>query len=134
MNICGWITPNKQFIPCESYKHLKALVDHPELPKSFKKQLKQAAEETQEAYDYCCKLADQDEHPEWHCYEMTKDHWDSIIYRKIYGAGFLRIADWGTTLYVEGAKFDQSHMQFCKDFAENHGFDGCKFENCWRYT
>ena len=127
--LTGWITPSREFIPCDLFGHLAALLEHPELVKGVPQfdELWQGIENVKRG---CAERGarDGDVHAEWHVVEYARDSATYEAMVALYDNGFVRVGTRATTLYFEGRPAALKGLyQFLKDFAEN--FDmGCVFE------
>ncbi len=125
----GWITPSKEFIKVQAYCHLEEIGKNEKLSVYVPK-LDDYRQRVQDACDSCQASVDAGEHGEWHHYEITQDTMSGRVVCDLYKAGCVRVGlpYQSSALHFEGTPEGINNlMQFCKDFAENHGY-ACKFE------
>ena len=99
--VFGWLSPKGNFYPARPMQHLDAVAQSPELKSllpSFDERMAELKSREQESED----LIANDEHPEWHGYEMLKDDIEYGVMRNLYSQGCLRVGSVGSTMHFEG--------------------------------
>lgn len=123
----GWITPSGRFVSCKNYKHLDIVKNDKEFQLPEIKEIFQNLKEIKKS----CLDAEKREgstNAEWHIYEIAQDNLSGKIIKLLYRSKFIRVGEVDGILYFEAfPNVIKKKMQFCKDFAEQHGKD-YKFE------
>lgn len=127
--IYGWITPKGEFEETKQWEHkgCKSIQDlWDEL--GYQDRL-DGIEES------CQSLIDDNEHPEWHRYEMAQDKFEWKVTREAYNRGFIRVGTLGMDMHFEygsgclvDGKLKACAFIVCKKFAETKGC-AARFEN-----
>jgi len=120
--IYGWITPKGEFEECAKFGHFEspsvlALWES----EGYDDKLKGIKED-------CENLINDNDHPEWHIYEMAKDDFLSELMDQLYELGYIRVGTQGMDMYFEygnGCRVDDKlkacvHIA-CKAFADSKG-------------
>ena len=115
----GWLTPRNQFIECGMWAHLSVILQNDEARSIT--DLVEIESHLEYVEEGCQELIDQDEHPEWHTYEMACSDAAHDMVKILYDHQFIRIAQKGDRVHFEGRPnaLKDAHQR-CKDFAEGH--------------
>lgn len=85
----GWITPTKEVIECDTYGHIEVIRDTPSL-KRFVPDFDKEWESLERIEQDCQERIDEDEHPEWHIYEMAESDFRADVWKRLMDAGCIR--------------------------------------------
>jgi hypothetical protein len=114
----GWIKPNKEFLECDKWDHLQSIFD--DVDTFSVGTIEDMSITLDRIEDSCRELIEQDEHPEWHRYEMYKWDVEYEARKQLLEAGFIRVGQHKDRIHFEGSqKAITDKMQFLKDFAED---------------
>lgn len=115
----GWLTPMNKVVGVRYYRHVGEIMDHAEVP--FKHWVEQQREELDDIRKMSEGLIAQDEHPEWHCYEMAESDFMGQAYTKLLDAGFIRLGVNQQHICAEGNPvFLQAKMQKLKSLVNDY--------------
>lgn len=123
--ITGWVKNNGEFIECERYEHFN--VNDEDLNSLWE----EYKTDIQRALDSCNELAEMDEHPEWHHYEMAQSDGESAAYFDAYCSGYLRVTNYSRgggipMIAIEGLeKYIEGHKIVIKELADKYN---CKIK------
>lgn len=96
-NLFGWITPTSRILYCDRWCHDEVLKKDNEVLKVD--EVREQIETKENIGKSCQELADNGEHPEWHCYEMY-----DIDYQCLLSNGFIRFGSLDNRLHFEGKR------------------------------
>jgi hypothetical protein len=123
-NVCGWITPNRKFIECNSYSHIKVIKENEDLLKFIGEELFEWEDSLADTVQECERLESIGEHPEWHVAESEEYLISTKIRKKLKEKGCLRVgSSCGKYLHVEGLSPSAEMIEFCRKLAEENNME-----------
>ena len=119
----GWISPNGNSLGCEMFNHLENIFEWEEssnIPKII-----EASNSLNDILNDIDYLIDNDEHPEWHNYEMAKDGYECEVYKELLNHGFIRIgvSTIGEIIEAEGKpEYIKKHLSLLNQIVDEYNF------------
>ena len=123
MSISGWMDANGKFHGCDMFGHIDKITNTPELARHVERLDEMLM--TLESIDQSCQeAADNEEHPEWHNYDMYQYDVLDEIRMELLKAGCLRVGTWHThgTMHFEGTLTATTH-QAAIDLADGYDLE-----------
>ena len=127
--INGWLTPNGNFIECETANHIEFFNKNKELIQDQEKIVKifLDLELLRNEFDEISER-EGSHNAEWHIYEIACDNARTQIWKQLLDNGFIRVGEMRGCLHFEGRpKYIKKRFQTCKDMADSYGA-ACVFE------
>jgi hypothetical protein len=120
-SITGWLTPQKEFIECPSYKHMMMIMSDVRMQPDKVKLLLKKLDDIEKS---CDKLAREQGswNAEWHTYEMARDDALYKIWNILIDEGYMRICGKNDRIHFEGKSWViKKNFEYCKDWALSFG-------------